>query len=103
VSGRSRSVPALSGRVQVDDRGEFSHLACQRVEQADSHRGLAEKEEEALSGSRREQVVVVELWNGHMDELAGGGVEELVELLLLSPASMMGSPPREAHGSEADV
>jgi hypothetical protein len=64
--------------------------------------------------------VVTELPNGHLDELAGGGVDELVELLLppvpgehdptpgveagRSGRRGRGCPwSRKAHSSEADV
>jgi hypothetical protein len=62
---------------QSGERRKLYEVAGERVEQADAYepRPLPEQNEEALGGVR-DHVVVSELREIHLDELASGGVEE---------------------------
>jgi hypothetical protein len=108
---------------QSGERRKLYEVAGERVEQADAYepRPLPEQNEEALGGVR-EHVVVTELREIHLDELASGveeargvgcgesflehdplpGMEPVVQAAMR--ARVRGAPtPVSAHGAEGDV
>lgn len=109
---------------QSGERRKLYEVAGERVEQADAYkpRPLPEQNKEALGGVR-DHVVVSELREIHLDELASGGVEEAgavgceesflehdplpgMETAVQAAvrARVRGAPaPVSAHGAEADV
>jgi len=135
AAGRAAVVNVCKRRVaaQAADRREFSHLARERIKQAERLGSVAQKQQVALGG-RSEHAVVTEFRNVHLDALAGGDVQEVattavvgvgggasellplpeehdpppgVEAAILQDsvrARVSAAPlPRAAHGSEADV
>jgi hypothetical protein len=81
VIGEASLACCEAGRVavlvlQVAEGRELARLARGRVEQPDDESVAVLQEQEALGGSGSEHAVVNELWDVHLDALAGGDVQE---------------------------